>query len=71
MIVFGYAKDIAPINSIQLHIDHFRLRPKAGLEQHWAPHETNQPHKDKTPLWPTSKSFLYKRLLALLPVVAF
>lgn len=34
MIVFGYAKDIAPINFIRLHIDHFRLHPKAGLKQH-------------------------------------
>lgn len=34
MIVFGYAKDIAPINSVRLHIDHFRLHPKAGLKQH-------------------------------------
>lgn len=37
MIVFGYAKDIAPINSIRLHIDHFTLQPKAGLKQHRAP----------------------------------
>lgn len=48
MIVFGYAKDIAPINSIRLHIDHFRLHPKAGLKQHRAPHKINQLYKEKS-----------------------
>lgn len=38
MIVFGYAKDIAPINLLRLPIDHFRLHPTAGLNQHRAPH---------------------------------
>lgn len=48
MIVFGYAKDIAPINFIRLHIDHLRLHPKAGLKQHRAPHERNQLYEEKS-----------------------
>lgn len=50
MIVFGYAKDIAPINFIRLHINLTRLHPKAGREQRRAPHDLNQRCKDE-PSW--------------------
>lgn len=50
MIVFGYAKDIAPNNPTQLHIDDFRRHEKAGREQHRAPRGMNQRHKDESPL---------------------
>lgn len=42
MIVFGYAKDIAPNNPTQLHINHFKRYTKAGREQHRAPSVKSQ-----------------------------
>lgn len=58
MIVFGYAKDIAPISSIGLHIYHFRQHPKVELKQHQARHEINRRYKQQTYIMPLGESFL-------------
>lgn len=81
MIVFGYAKDIAPIKSIRLHTDHVRLYIlKAGLKQRRAPREINRLYERVFSLRPqeticeekiyfvTFVTFHIKRLHTLVPV---
>lgn len=59
MIVFGYAKDIAPINSTDsvLIASHYILKG-GGLQQHQAPHEiTTQPCEESLPSNPLESLF--------------